>query len=109
MASHGAAAPTLGHPARSRNCRVLGAHIADTCAEFLDSLAMSRLLPLLLVLGASASGCVVRHAHSAPAPYASQQSNLKSGKQSGCHPSQYWDGEQCRHKGKGHGARKHDG
>jgi hypothetical protein len=26
-----------------------------------------------------------------------------------CHPSQYWDGNQCRHKGKGHGARKHDG
>lgn len=26
-----------------------------------------------------------------------------------CHPSQYWDGEQCRHKGKGQGARKHDG
>jgi hypothetical protein len=26
-----------------------------------------------------------------------------------CHPSQYWDGSQCRHKGRGHGARKHDG
>ena len=26
-----------------------------------------------------------------------------------CHPSQYWDGTQCRHKGKGSGARKHDG
>jgi hypothetical protein len=26
-----------------------------------------------------------------------------------CHPSQYWDGHQCRHKGRGHGARKHDG
>jgi hypothetical protein len=26
-----------------------------------------------------------------------------------CHPSQYWDGHQCRHKGQGHGARKHDG
>jgi hypothetical protein len=25
-----------------------------------------------------------------------------------CHPSEYWDGYQCRHKGKGHGARKHD-
>jgi hypothetical protein len=25
-----------------------------------------------------------------------------------CHPSQYWDGDQCRHKGKGKGARKHD-
>ena len=26
-----------------------------------------------------------------------------------CAPSQYWDGSQCRHKGRGHGARKHDG
>jgi hypothetical protein len=26
-----------------------------------------------------------------------------------CHPSQYWDGVQCRHKGNGNGARKHDG
>jgi hypothetical protein len=26
-----------------------------------------------------------------------------------CHPSQYWDGTQCRHKGQGAGARKHDG
>ena len=25
-----------------------------------------------------------------------------------CKPSQYWDGHHCRHKGKGHGARKHD-
>lgn len=26
-----------------------------------------------------------------------------------CRPDQYWDGEICRHKGQGHGARKHDG
>lgn len=25
-----------------------------------------------------------------------------------CRPNQYWDGEKCKHKGKGHGARKHD-
>jgi hypothetical protein len=25
-----------------------------------------------------------------------------------CHPSEYWDGYECRHKGKGHGGRKHD-
>ncbi len=25
-----------------------------------------------------------------------------------CRPSEYWDGTQCRHKGEGHGARKHD-
>ncbi|HEX8705646.1 MAG TPA: hypothetical protein VF815_42825 [Myxococcaceae bacterium] len=27
---------------------------------------------------------------------------------SDCEPSQYFDGERCRHKGKGKGARKHD-
>ena len=26
-----------------------------------------------------------------------------------CEPHQYWDGTICRHKGKGSGARKHDG
>jgi hypothetical protein len=26
-----------------------------------------------------------------------------------CRNDQYWDGTQCRHKGKGSGARKHDG
>jgi len=26
-----------------------------------------------------------------------------------CEPHQYWDGTQCRHKGKGSGSRKHDG
>ena len=25
-----------------------------------------------------------------------------------CRPSHYWDGHKCRHKGRGHGARKHD-
>ena len=49
------------------------------------------------LLGSSVGGCVVvdrgRRAMVRPA----------------CHPSQYWDGTQCRHKGKGHGARKHDG
>lgn len=29
-------------------------------------------------------------------------------KERNCHPSEYWDGDQCRHKGKGKGARKHD-
>jgi hypothetical protein len=26
-----------------------------------------------------------------------------------CRNDQYWDGTMCRHKGKGSGARKHDG
>ena len=34
---------------------------------------------------------------------------LSGGGQPSCRPSQYWDGNQCRHKGQGHGARKHDG
>jgi hypothetical protein len=29
-------------------------------------------------------------------------------KKKDCAPSQYWDGNKCRHKGKGKGARKHD-
>jgi len=55
---------------------------------------------VLLVTGALGVGCVVvekrtRAVVATPTP--------------SCHPSQYWDGAQCRHKGKGHGARKHDG
>jgi hypothetical protein len=51
----------------------------------------------LALLGSLVGGCVVvdRHTRSLARP--------------ACHPSQYWDGSQCRHKGKGHGARKHDG
>ena len=33
----------------------------------------------------------------------------RASKSKRCHPSQYWDGHQCRHKGKGKGSRKHDG
>ncbi len=52
----------------------------------------------LVVLG---TGCIVvpgvrhgHHGHYRPAV--------------SCHPSQYWDGAVCRHKGQGSGARKHD-
>jgi len=57
----------------------------------------------LLFAGVS-SGCLVvgKHTRSFAAPSSSSSSPS-------CHPSQYWDGSQCRHKGKGHGARKHDG
>ena len=44
-----------------------------------------------------ASGCVVL------------EKRTRSVARASCHPSQYWDGNECRHKGKGHGARKHDG
>ncbi|MBF5042404.1 hypothetical protein FGE12_08330 [Aggregicoccus sp. 17bor-14] len=38
----------------------------------------------------------------------SRQSVTSSSSSKECKPSQYWDGETCRHKGKGKGARKHD-
>jgi len=63
-------------------------------------------VPLLALF--LSSGCVIakpaRHTH-----HGSSKSALKSRSKPECHPSQYWDGEQCRHKGKGKGARKHDG
>jgi hypothetical protein len=63
---------------------------------------MQRIAPLVLALvfAFTSSACVIvsdrkrgrsSHAHSKK-----------------CHPSQYWDGHQCKHKGKGKGARKHD-
>ena len=39
----------------------------------------------------------------------SKQSVKASSARKDCKPSQYWDGEMCRHKGQGKGARKHDG
>lgn len=39
----------------------------------------------------------------------SKQSVKSSSSSKQCKPSQYWDGEMCRHKGQGKGARKHDG
>jgi hypothetical protein len=61
------------------------------------------LLPLVALF--SLQGCIVhRTIKEVPAPK-SKKSSLSSKE---CHPSQYWDGEKCRHKGKGKGARKHD-
>ncbi len=65
----------------------------------------SAVLALLLAAPAvTSTGCFYRihpgRAVVVPAPAPGQPQ---------CHPSQYWDGTQCRHKGKGHGARKHDG
>jgi uncharacterized protein YceK len=55
------------------------------------------LLPVMALL--SLEGCiVVRDRTAAKAKPAARE----------CHPSEYWDGTQCRHKGKGNGARKHD-
>jgi hypothetical protein len=61
---------------------------------------MKHLLAILVVAGLAlpTAGCVVRGpGHSS-----------RASKSSKCSPSHYWDGHQCRHKGKGKGARKHD-
>jgi hypothetical protein len=64
---------------------------------------MKKLLFLLPAVLFVLPGClVVRDTLYVPR---TKKSELKS---RDCHPSQYWDGEQCRHKGKGKGARKHD-
>jgi hypothetical protein len=59
-------------------------------------------LPVLAAL--SLGGCIVRTPVVVNPPK-TKKSGLSS---ADCHPSQYWDGSQCRHKGKGKGARKHD-
>jgi hypothetical protein len=59
---------------------------------------------VLSALFALASGCVVVPGHG---KHHHHKGHALSARRD-CHPSQYWDGERCRHKGKGHGARKHD-
>jgi len=59
------------------------------------------LLPVLAAL--SLGGCIVR-TPDIIVPVKTKKSNLASS----CDNNQYWDGEKCRHKGKGKGARKHD-
>jgi hypothetical protein len=53
----------------------------------------------LLLAGTLGSGCAV----------VDKRTSAFMGSTPSCHPSQYWDGHQCRHKGQGQGARKHDG
>lgn len=60
------------------------------------------------------AGCIL-HTHHRPGHHHSSVRSKGKGrhhhhhkKKRRCHPSQRWDGERCRHKGKGHGARKHD-
>lgn len=55
---------------------------------------------LVFLAAATCAGCVL-------VPARRSQSHTRATPQ--CHPSQYWDGSQCRHKGQGQGARKHDG
>jgi len=57
-----------------------------------------------VVLTAPLMGCLVTTAQPGRGRHVQEASGRPA-----CHPSQYWDGETCRHKGRGHGARKHDG
>jgi hypothetical protein len=66
-------------------------------------MTLRRLLPVIALL--SLGGCTLRST-TVLNPPKTKKSGLSA---ADCHPSQYWDGEQCRHKGKGKGARKHDG
>ena len=52
------------------------------------------------------SGCVLVPAHVVPGR--SRMAVESSQGDDGCRPNEYRDGNVCRHKGKGHGARKHD-
>jgi hypothetical protein len=61
---------------------------------------MSKAISAIFVLAISValSGCLIttrpRHGHS------------RHGVSRQCHPSEYWDGHQCRHKGKAKGHKK---
>ena len=55
---------------------------------------------LAAVLASTLAGCLVRTG--------GPRERVRYVEQPSCHPSQHWDGERCRHNGRGHGARKHD-
>lgn len=62
---------------------------------------------LLGGLGITTPGCIVRtHGNSRHGHV--QRGHGHQPRRAGCAPSHYWDGHRCRHKGRGHGARKHD-
>lgn len=58
------------------------------------------LLPAIALLSLSLPGCIVVRDRTTVVKPAKAHRD--------CHPSQYWDGDECRHKGQGKGARKHD-
>jgi hypothetical protein len=56
------------------------------------------------------AGCIMKTRNPSHSRHeVKNKKSKKSKKSKKCRPSQYWDGRQCRHKGKGKGARKHDG
>jgi hypothetical protein len=69
---------------------------------------MKKLLILLPVFLIALPGClVIRDTRYVPTHSKGKSRDWERDRPD-CHPSQYWDGHQCRHKGKGKGARKHD-
>jgi hypothetical protein len=54
----------------------------------------------MVLCAAVTAGCIVTPAR--------RQETVVGTRTPECRPSQYWDGTQCRHKGQGYGARKHD-
>ena len=75
---------------------------------------MMRIASLTMFLAAASlvSGCATASFRGSPIGTKRGAIIVKeegSGSRKECHPSQYWDGESCKHKGKGKGARKHDG
>jgi len=60
------------------------------------------LLPLLGLM--TLGGCIVVRT-----PPRKSATKVVVVKERDCHPSQYWDGERCVHKGKGKGHGKHKG
>ena len=84
---------------------------------------MKKLFLITLLLGSfgitTAPGCIVRtrdnhrhgHVHREPSHGHHRHRRAQPVRREhrrDCRPSHYWDGNQCRHKGRGHGARKHD-
>lgn len=64
-------------------------------------------LLVLCLAGSFAIGCSTIPLF--PKHGSSSSALSSSGSRKQCKPSQHWDGTQCRHNGKGSGARKHDG
>jgi hypothetical protein len=71
---------------------------------------MKKLLLVVLLfggLGITTPGCLVRtHGHSRHGHV--HRNHGHQPRRAHCANSHYWDGHRCRHKGRGHGARKHD-
>jgi hypothetical protein len=67
------------------------------------------IVPIFAAFAMIASGCLTHdHHHRAESRTGTLERGEHHDRARSCHPSQYWNGHRCIHKGKGHGARKHD-